>query len=111
MDGGRVCGSSRRLGRQDGGYFFVMESGVLEVVVDGVVANTLLATSSFGGIGLLYNCPRTATVSATAASGVWAADGSTFRRVIREWCTDRSAEPPPGETRILDTHTHRIPTT
>jgi len=47
---------------------------------------------------LLYNCPRTATVIATASCCIWAVGGETFRRVIREWCSQRCAE----NKRLLD---------
>lgn len=76
----------------DGSYFFVVEEGVLEVFVNGTMTNTLLAGNTFGGIALLFNCPRTATVKASAQSGVWAMDGETFRRVIREGCAKRFEE-------------------
>lgn len=67
-----------------GHHFFVAQEGVLEVIVDGKVTNTLVAGCSFGAVALLYNCRRTATVSAKSACGIWGADGNTFRNVLKE---------------------------
>eukprot|EP00927_Polykrikos_kofoidii_P004110 TRINITY_DN1162_c0_g3_i1.p1 TRINITY_DN1162_c0_g3~~TRINITY_DN1162_c0_g3_i1.p1 ORF type:complete len:901 (-),score=162.04 TRINITY_DN1162_c0_g3_i1:195-2897(-) len=69
-----------------GSTFFVSHSGTLEVSVDKKVCNTLSKGSAFGGLALIYNCPRTATVVAVDDSSVWGANGATFHRVLRENC-------------------------
>lgn len=57
-----------------GTTFFVTQTGSMEVSVKGITCNTIGAGCAFGGLALLYNCPRTATVKATADSEVWGAD-------------------------------------
>lgn len=47
-----------------GTTFFVTQKGTLQVSVNGQVRNTLALGKAFGGLALLYNCPRTATVTA-----------------------------------------------
>ncbi|CAE7527220.1 unnamed protein product, partial [Symbiodinium necroappetens] len=51
-----------------GTTFFVTQTGSMEVSVKGITCNTIGAGCAFGGLALLYNCPRTATVKATADS-------------------------------------------
>jgi len=67
-----------------GNTFFVTQTGRLEVSVNGKVCNTIGHGKAFGGRSLLYNCPRTATVKALEACGVWGANGTTFHKVLQE---------------------------
>lgn len=67
-----------------GTTFFVTQQGTLEVSVNGSVYNTLAAGKAFGGLALLYNCPRTATVRALDTCGVWGANGGTFHKVLQD---------------------------
>jgi len=67
-----------------GSTFFVTQKGTLQVSVNGNVMNTLQTGKAFGGLALLYNCPRTATVKALDDCGVWGASGSTFHKVLQE---------------------------
>eukprot|EP00929_Paragymnodinium_shiwhaense_P000103 TRINITY_DN10025_c0_g1_i1.p1 TRINITY_DN10025_c0_g1~~TRINITY_DN10025_c0_g1_i1.p1 ORF type:complete len:916 (+),score=253.81 TRINITY_DN10025_c0_g1_i1:120-2867(+) len=69
---------------QAGTTFFVAHDGTLEVSVNGSVCNTMRKGNAFGGLALLYNCPRTASVKALDKVGVWGANGSTFHRVMQE---------------------------
>jgi len=75
-----------------GTTFFVAQSGTLEVSVNGQVVNTLAAGKAFGGLALLYNCPRTATVKARSECGVWGANGGTFHKVLQENAQKHYAE-------------------
>lgn len=77
---------------EPGRYFFVAQEGILEVTVDGRVSNTLVGGCTFGDVALLYNCPRTATVTAKSPCKVWGADGDVFRRVLKEQAQKRHAE-------------------
>lgn len=67
-----------------GNYFFVVQDGSYQVSVDGAVANTFGSGTAFGGIALIYNCPRTATVSAMGDCGLWGVGGVIFRSVLKE---------------------------
>lgn len=67
-----------------GTTFFVSEWGKFEVSVNDQIMNTLGAGKAFGGLALLYNCPRTASVKAQEACGVWGANGGTFHKVLQE---------------------------
>jgi len=64
--------------------FFVAMAGVMEVHVDGKEVNKMQRGDAFGAIGLLYGCPRTATVTAKEDTVVWGAEGDVFRQVLRE---------------------------
>eukprot|EP00930_Biecheleria_cincta_P016959 TRINITY_DN13615_c0_g3_i1.p1 TRINITY_DN13615_c0_g3~~TRINITY_DN13615_c0_g3_i1.p1 ORF type:complete len:864 (+),score=197.52 TRINITY_DN13615_c0_g3_i1:42-2633(+) len=75
-----------------GTTFFVIEKGCMEVSIDGLVCNTVGEGSAFGSLALLYDCPRTATVTSTADSKVWAAKGTTFKKVLQENAVNHQAE-------------------
>mmetsp|Transcript_170153 Transcript_170153/g.545657 ORF Transcript_170153/g.545657 Transcript_170153/m.545657 type:complete len:917 (+) Transcript_170153:125-2875(+) len=77
---------------QMGATFFVAHSGNLEVCVNGKVMNTLTSGKAFGGLALLYHCPRTATVRAMGDCGVWGASGSTFHQVLQDNAQKHYAE-------------------
>mmetsp|Transcript_37729 Transcript_37729/g.117624 ORF Transcript_37729/g.117624 Transcript_37729/m.117624 type:complete len:926 (-) Transcript_37729:116-2893(-) len=75
-----------------GTTFFVTQQGTLEVSVNGHVYNTLAAGKAFGGLALLYHCPRTATVRALDTCGVWGANGGTFHKVLQDNAQKHYAE-------------------
>jgi len=77
---------------QVGNTFFVVEEGSLSVSVNGNVSNTLSKGNSFGGLALLYQCPRTASVTALSGVTCWGASGPTFQKVLRENAQRRYAE-------------------
>uniref|UniRef100_A0A7S4RK42 cGMP-dependent protein kinase n=1 Tax=Alexandrium monilatum TaxID=311494 RepID=A0A7S4RK42_9DINO len=75
-----------------GTYFFVVDAGTCEVSVSGSLVNTLSRGVAFGAIGLLHNCPRTATVTARDRCGVWAVNGNIFRKVMKGYAASHHAE-------------------
>jgi len=75
-----------------GTSFFVTHTGTLEVSVNGSVHNTLGPGNAFGGLALLYNCPRTASVRALDNCGVWGASGGTFHKVLQDNAQKHYAE-------------------
>jgi len=77
---------------KSGTTFFVTQKGSCEVSVNGHIMNTLPHGKAFGGLALLYNCPRTATVKAIEECGVWGANGGTFHKVLQENAQKHYAE-------------------
>ncbi|KAN0064209.1 hypothetical protein ACQY0O_003376 [Thecaphora frezii] len=96
-----------------GDYFYVVESGTLDVYVrstaestqssdDGTGPTSSLAAlgekkvsygpgSSFGELALLYAQPRAATVLSTSPCTLWALDRITFRSILMETNSRRRA--------------------
>eukprot|EP00931_Biecheleriopsis_adriatica_P075952 TRINITY_DN49718_c0_g1_i1.p1 TRINITY_DN49718_c0_g1~~TRINITY_DN49718_c0_g1_i1.p1 ORF type:complete len:920 (-),score=264.55 TRINITY_DN49718_c0_g1_i1:129-2828(-) len=77
---------------EPGSTFFVTHKGTLEVSVNGKVCNTVMEGQAFGGLALLYNCPRTATVRALNDCGVWGANGGNFKKVLQENARQHQAD-------------------
>mmetsp|Transcript_85594 Transcript_85594/g.133806 ORF Transcript_85594/g.133806 Transcript_85594/m.133806 type:complete len:925 (+) Transcript_85594:57-2831(+) len=75
-----------------GTTFFVTHEGTMEVSVNGQVVNTIARARAFGGLALLYNCPRTASVTAKAKSSAWGANGATFHKVLQDNAKKNYAE-------------------
>eukprot|EP00842_Homolaphlyctis_polyrhiza_P006098 jgi/Hompol1/648/HPOL_001481-RA len=72
-----------------GDYFYIVETGALDVFVSRngqppVKVTEYGPNGSFGELALMYNAPRAATVIATQDSVLWALDRVTFRRILME---------------------------
>ena len=65
-----------------GDYFYIIEIGTFNVIVNGQVVAILEEGRSFGELALLYNCPRAATVRATKSCLVYSLDRDTFRNTL-----------------------------
>ena len=74
-----------------GDYFYVVERGELDVVIDGVKVVTMRRGQSFGEIALLYNSPRKATVRVAggAEAVLWQLDRRTFQHILRDAASDQ----------------------
>jgi cAMP-dependent protein kinase regulator len=68
-----------------GDYFYVLHSGEVSFVVNGVkVGSTSEKGSSFGELALLYSCPRAASVIAVGeVNKLLRVDSRTFRHILR----------------------------
>jgi cGMP-dependent protein kinase len=75
-----------------GESFFVIDEGTLLVEVSGKVVNTMDRGKAFGGLALLYKCPRTASVTAQSACGCWGVTFETLHKVLEETGQKRYAE-------------------
>lgn len=60
-------------------YFFILEKGELEVIIDNVKVKELNPGSYFGDLALLYNTERTASIRAAIDSCLWALDSTEFK--------------------------------
>jgi len=74
---------------EKGNHFYIVDAGECDAFTSSVTANgglvkTFNAGDSFGELALMYNCPRTATVSARTDSILWSIDRASFRRVLLE---------------------------
>lgn len=73
---------------EEGDNFYVVDSGEFEVYVqpsskeERIKVATISLGGSFGELALMYNCPRAATVKASAPSILWALDRATFRKIL-----------------------------
>ncbi|KAG5456266.1 MAG: cyclic nucleotide-binding-like protein [Olpidium bornovanus] len=73
-----------------GDYFYVTESGTLDVYVsrppknERVKVHSYGPQSSFGELALMYNAPRAATIITTSDCVLWALDRLTFRRILMD---------------------------
>lgn len=68
----------------EGDFFYVVEKGTVDYLVNGKIVNTSSDGSSFGELALMYNSPRAATVIAKTDCILWALDRMTFRRILLE---------------------------
>lgn len=72
-----------------GDYFYIIESGTVNFLVNGTQVNTASDGSSFGELALMYNSPRAATAIAACDVTCWALDRATFRRILLEGTFNR----------------------
>lgn len=80
-----------------GEYFYIVESGQLDVYVEssGVrvkVGRTLSHGDYFGELALMYNTPRAATVISLENSNLWRIDRQTYRTIVTHHNKETSDE-------------------
>jgi len=66
---------------ETGDYFYVIEEGHVEFFVAGKNVGDADVGKSFGGLALLYDCPRAATCVAKKDCSLWRVDQNTFRHI------------------------------
>ena len=79
---------------EEGDMFYVVESGICDIDVEGVGKVMEIPCPSkedpaverrfFGELALLYDAPRAATVAARDAVATWALDRTTFKSILQE---------------------------
>jgi CRP-like cAMP-binding protein len=70
--------------------FYVLEAGSAVAIKDGVeVAKYSKEGESFGGLALLYQAPRAATIRITSASKLWCIPRQAMRAVLRTQVSKR----------------------
>lgn len=65
----------------DASCFFIIDSGKIQVEIDGDVKKTISNGEYFGELALLYNAPRSASIKTVSDSYFWAIDRKTFKKV------------------------------
>lgn len=75
-----------------GDFFYVVETGLFSISVHDTVVNYVQRGATFGELALVYNCPRTATVTCSQAGRLWALDRITFRRLVARIQSDQICE-------------------
>lgn len=63
-------------------WFFIIEKGLMHVIVDGKTKKQLRVGDGFGEIALLYKTPRAFSVKACETCCLWGIDRNTFRRAV-----------------------------
>ncbi|CAG7718282.1 unnamed protein product [Allacma fusca] len=66
----------------EGNYFYVIDSGEVEVSKDGKFLTSICEGGSFGELALIYGTPRAATVKAKTDVKVWVIDRDSYRRIL-----------------------------
>lgn len=69
---------------QPGNNFFIVVSGILEVIINDERKNTINEGQGFGEMALLHDTPRTATVRTLTPTQMWGVDRATFKRLIED---------------------------
>ncbi|CAH0486878.1 unnamed protein product [Peronospora farinosa] len=72
-------------GEIGGDKFFIVDTGVCDVLVNDKIVGEVCATSTrnfFGELALLYDSPRAATVRAKTLVECWTLDRVTYKRVL-----------------------------
>ncbi|XP_062340055.1 cGMP-dependent protein kinase 1-like [Osmerus eperlanus] len=66
----------------DGSLVYVLEEGLVEVTKEGKKLCTINPGKVFGELAILYNCTRTATVTALTDITLWAIDRQGFQTIM-----------------------------
>merc|ERR1711981_348598 len=68
----------------EGDNFYIIDTGEVEVYVNGEKVVTIGEGGSFGELALIYGLPRAATVKASSSSDVklWGIDRDSYRRIL-----------------------------
>jgi len=66
----------------DGDNFYIIESGVYDILVNKQKVGAYDQKGSFGELALMYNMPRAATIIARTSGKLWALDRLTFKRIV-----------------------------
>ena len=66
----------------EGDNFYIIDSGDVEVYVNGEKVVTIGEGGSFGELALIYGTPRAATVQAATDVKLWGIDRDSYRRIL-----------------------------
>uniref|UniRef100_H2YAV2 cGMP-dependent protein kinase n=1 Tax=Ciona savignyi TaxID=51511 RepID=H2YAV2_CIOSA len=66
----------------NGDRLYILESGELDVTQGSTYLTTMKAGSVFGELAILYNCKRTATVTAKTPTKIWMLERAVFQSIM-----------------------------
>uniref|UniRef100_A0A8C6JAM6 cAMP-dependent protein kinase type I-alpha regulatory subunit n=1 Tax=Melopsittacus undulatus TaxID=13146 RepID=A0A8C6JAM6_MELUD len=66
----------------EGGNFYVVDRGEMDVYVNSEWATSVSEGGSFGELALIYGTPRAATVKAKTNVKLWGIDRDSYRRIL-----------------------------
>jgi len=69
----------------EGGAFYVLETGTIDVYEEEQHKATLYSGTSFGEIALLYGCPRSATLRTRYFCKLWSISRTAFRAITSQF--------------------------
>ncbi|CAK8674003.1 cGMP-dependent protein kinase 1-like isoform X2 [Clavelina lepadiformis] len=75
-----------------GDRLYILESGELEVTQGNKFLNTLKPNTVFGELALLYNCKRTATVTAKTPTKIWMLERNVFQMIMMNTANTKRGE-------------------
>ncbi|BFF96223.1 cGMP-dependent protein kinase isozyme 2 forms cD4/T1/T3A/T3B [Drosophila madeirensis] len=75
-----------------GSIVYVMEDGRVEVSREGKYLSTLSGAKVLGELAILYNCQRTATITAISECNLWAIERQCFQTIMMRTGLIRQAE-------------------
>jgi len=79
MDKGRVLFQEN----DDGKYFYIVKSGILELIIKGERKKLFNEWDCFGELALLQKCKRTGTVKCVTEVQLFVLDGQVFRDLVK----------------------------
>mmetsp|Transcript_108084 Transcript_108084/g.187536 ORF Transcript_108084/g.187536 Transcript_108084/m.187536 type:complete len:837 (+) Transcript_108084:53-2563(+) len=79
-------------------FFYILQSGTADVFKDGQKVLSYKPGGSFGGLALVFQAPRAATVRITSDSQVWCIPRSAMRKALQQHVKAKVA----GYKKILD---------
>ena len=66
----------------EGDNFYVLDSGVVDVIVNDEMVSNIGQGGSFGELALIYGTPRQASIKARTDCVLWGLDRGTYRRIL-----------------------------
>ena len=63
------------------GYFFILSSGICEIIIDGEIKRTISSGNCFGELSLIYGCNREYTIRAQTECYIWAMGKKNFMKI------------------------------
>lgn len=75
-----------------GDLFYVVQTGMFDIEVNGKKVATRGPRTAFGELALMYNAPRAATVRAATDSMTWVIHRSAYRRIIKTESSSKMQE-------------------